>query len=131
MMVMLGVLFAVIVLIVILAMLLRRQLREKYAVFWLVIGTIGLLLALAPSLLDWLADLLGVAVPSNLLFALAIVLLVGVAVHLSWELSTAEEEIRRLAEEQAISRGEIEDLLRRVEHLEGRSDRADPSGPTA
>lgn len=121
MIVLLGVLFAVAVLVVILSMLLRRTLREKYAVFWLIIGVIGLVLALVPSLLEWLASVLGVAVPSNLLFVLAIVLLVGVAVHLSWELSTAEDEIRRLAEEQAISRAEIEQLATRVEGLEARS----------
>ncbi len=118
MIVFLGVLFAVIVLVVILSMLLRRTLREKYAVFWLIIGAIGLVLALVPALLEWTAHALGVAVPSNLLFALAVVLLVGVAVHLSWELSTAEDEIRRLAEEQAIARAEIEELDRRVERLE-------------
>ena len=118
MIVLLGVLFAVVVLIVILSMLLRRTLREKYAVFWLIIGAIGLVLALVPSLLEWLAGALGVAVPANLLFALAIVLLVGVAVHLSWELSTAEDEVRRLAEEQAIARAEIEHLVGRVERLE-------------
>lgn len=125
MIVVLGVLFAVIVLIVILSMLLRRTLREKYAVFWLIIGAIGLVLALVPSLLEWLAGALGVAVPANLLFALAIVLLVGVAVHLSWELSTAEDEIRRLAEEQAIARAEIEQLVGRVERLEALSTSSD------
>ena len=35
-------------------------------------------------------------VPANLLFSLAIVLLLGVALHLSWELSQAEDEIRRV-----------------------------------
>src|SRR3546814_6177670 len=61
-------------------------------------------------LLGALARLLGVIVPSNLLFALAIALLIGVSLHLSWELSRAEEEIRRVAEEVAIMRADLDEL---------------------
>lgn len=100
--------FAVFVLAVILSLLLRRKLREKYAILWLIVGLAMLLLAAIPPLLGWLADLLGVAVPSNLVFALAMGLLILVAVHLSWELSTAEDEVRRLAEEVAILRSSVE-----------------------
>ena len=67
---------------------------------------------------SWLTSALGVQVPANLLFSLAIVLLLGVTLHLSWELSQAEDEIRRVAEESAIARAEIEQLAERVERLE-------------
>jgi hypothetical protein len=107
-----GIVFALAVLTLIVALLLRRQLREKYALLWLVIGLALLILAVFPALLIWMADLLGVAVPSNLIFALAIVLLVGVSLHLSWELSSAEDEVRRLAEEVAILRADVEELQR-------------------
>lgn len=100
--------FAIFVLAVILSLLLRRKLREKYAILWLLVGFAMLVLAVIPPLLGWFADLLGVAVPSNLVFALAMGLLILVAVHLSWELSTAEDEVRRLAEEVAILRNAIE-----------------------
>lgn len=113
-----GVCFALVVLAIIITMLLRRQLREKYATLWLLIGLAVLILALFPGLLFSLTDLLGFEVPSNLLFVLSIVLLVGVALHLSWELSRAEEEVRRLAEESAIIRGEAESLSERVARLE-------------
>lgn len=90
---------------IVLTMLIRRKLREKYAILWIVIGLALLVLGLFPELLTWLAKTLGVQVPSNLLFALSIVLLVGVALHQSWELSRAEERIRRLAEEVAVMTG--------------------------
>jgi hypothetical protein len=106
----LGIAFALVVLAIILVLLLRRKLREKYAVLWLVIGVATLLLALFPGMLIWLSDLLGVEVASNLLFALALALLIGVTLHLSWELSTSEDEVRRVAEEIAIMRGEIDAL---------------------
>lgn len=105
-----GIAFALVILALIVTMLMRRHLREKYAVMWLLIGAAMLVLALFPDLLGALAGLLGVIVPSNLLFALAVALLIGVTLHLSWELSRAEDEIRRVAEEVAILRADVERL---------------------
>lgn len=102
-------------------LLLKRQLREKYAVLWIVIGIAVLVLAIAPGLLDLLTKALGFQVPANLLFTLAIFLLLAVALHLSWELSRAEEEIRRIAEEAAIAELAIKDLHERLDRLEGRT----------
>ncbi|KQR38836.1 DUF2304 domain-containing protein [Microbacterium sp. Leaf159] len=125
-----GIAFAIIVVTLIVVLLLRRQLREKYAILWLLIGVTILVLSVFPSLLVGLSAFLGVAVPSNLIFALSIVLLVGVTLHLSWELSQAEDEIRRVAEEVAILRSAVEDLDRRVngaDSADGPS-RNDPDG---
>ncbi len=120
----LGVIFALAVLAVILTLLLRRQLREKYAIMWLLIGVAILVLAIFPELLVGLSRLLGVAVPSNLIFALALVLLVGVALHLSWELSQAEDEVRRVAEEVTLLRADVEELRTAL-------DGADAAAPAA
>lgn len=109
----LGVAFALIVLAVIVWLLLTHRLREKYAVLWLVIGIAMLLLTVFPGVLGGLADLVGVEVPANLLFVLALALLICVTLHQSWELSTAEDEIRRVAEEVAILRAETERLVAR------------------
>ncbi|MBN9213848.1 MAG: hypothetical protein ABS62_03075 [Microbacterium sp. SCN 70-200] len=114
MIVLAGISLAVIVLVIIVSLLLRRQLREKYATLWIVIGLVILVLAIFPGLLLWLSDALGVEVPSNLIFALALVLLIGVALHLSWELSLAEDEVRRVAEDVAILRADVEDLRRQA-----------------
>ena len=86
------------------AMLLRRQLREKYAVLWLAIGLAALLLGIFPAALQWLTIALGFQLPANLIFTLAIALLLAVSLHLSWELTRSEERLRRLAEEAAIAR---------------------------
>lgn len=110
MIVALGIAFALAVLGVIIVLLLRRQLREKYAIMWLLIGLAILVLAIYPGLLIALSDALNVELPSNLIFALALVLLVGVSLHLSWELSQAEDEIRRVAEEVALLRIEVDEL---------------------
>lgn len=86
----------------IISLLRSRRLREKYAALWILVGTAVLVLALAPSLLQVLARMLGFQVPSNLLFLLAILLLLGVSLHLSLAISRLEEETRVLAENIAI-----------------------------
>lgn len=113
MIVFVGIAFALAVLATIASLLLRRRLREKYAILWLIIGAAILILAIFPGLLIGMSKLLGVEIPSNLIFALALVLLVGVALHLSWELSLAEDEVRRVAEEIAILRADVEGLMTR------------------
>lgn len=122
-----GIVLALLALALVGWMLVTRRLREKYAVMWIVIALCVLILGLFPQLLLWATTLLGVQVPANLLFALAIVLLLGVSLHLSWELSQAEDEIRRVAEEAAISRAEIDQLKMRLDALESKRD--EPGAP--
>ncbi|NKB45345.1 MAG: DUF2304 family protein [Alphaproteobacteria bacterium] len=94
-------------------LLLRRGvLREKYAVLWLLVSGVALVLALIPGALRWVADILGVQTPSNLLFFVTVVLLVLVSVQLSYELSRHEMRIRRLAEEVALLHRRLDDQHR-------------------
>lgn len=85
----------------------RRQMREKYAAMWLVLGAGVLVLGVFPSVLDTIADWLGVADPPNLLFFGAGLVLLLVNVQQSLELSRLEEETRTLAEELALLRDEV------------------------
>jgi len=101
---------AILVLGFMLELLRRRQLSEKYAALWLIVGAGVLVLLAAPGLLDAASDALGFQVPANLLFLVALTLLLGVAVHLSWELSRLEDETRSLAEELALLRSSVERL---------------------
>ncbi|WP_369044863.1 DUF2304 domain-containing protein [Sinomonas sp. P10A9] len=96
----------------VLVMLRSGTLREKYAILWIVVGGLTIILGIFPGLLDWAASLVGIKVPANLLFALSIVLLVGVGLHVSRELTVLEEETRTLAEEVAILRQSVDSLRR-------------------
>ena len=69
------------------SLLRSRKLREKYAMLWMLVSVAIVTLALVPQLLSWLAGALGFQVPSNLLFTLAILLLLGVTLHLSLEIN--------------------------------------------
>jgi hypothetical protein len=103
---------AIVMVLAVLQMLRRGKLREKYTVLWLVVGGLTIVLGLFPQLLDWAASLVGIRVPANLLFALAIMLLVGVSLHVSRELTILEDETRILAEEVSILRASVEALER-------------------
>lgn len=93
-----GILAAVAVLVVIFVLLRRGTLRERHAVWWIVAGLLALVIAIVPQLLAWAADLVGVEVPANLVFFVAIALLVLLSLQHSAELTRAEDRIRTLAE---------------------------------
>ena len=83
----------------------RRQLREKYALLWLAVGVGGIVLGLGRTLVDRVAHALGVDYGPSAVFLGAIVFLLLVCMHLSWEVSRLEERTRTLAEELALLRG--------------------------
>jgi hypothetical protein len=89
-----------------LRLLRRRQMRGKYTLLWMFVGTTVLVLAAFPGLLDRTARWLRIYDSPNLLFLLAIAFLLLVCVYYSWELTRLEERTRVLAEELAILRGE-------------------------
>jgi hypothetical protein len=85
----------------------RRQLRAKYALLWLAVGVVFVVLGASPGLLDWAARRMGVAYAPDLLFLLGTLFLVLVVMHLSWELSRLEDRTKVLAEEVALMRTEL------------------------
>lgn len=105
---------AIFAIIVVFLLLRSGRLREKYVALWVVVGGGIVLLAIFPRLLQIAADLLHFRVPSNLLFVLSIVMLLGIIVQLSLELSAMEEETRTLAEHVAILDTEVSSLRRQV-----------------
>lgn len=100
------------VVIFVLLLLRTRRLREKYAAIWLVLAVMVLVLAVFPDLALWVAEVVGVETPVNLLFSSAIVVLLAVCIQLSSEVSALEEETRTVAEELAL-------LAERVDRIDG------------
>ncbi|MBD3778467.1 DUF2304 domain-containing protein [Cellulomonas sp. ES6] len=117
---------ACVALVVFLVLLLRtRRLREKYAITWIVVGVGVCVFGAFPGAVAALADWVGVQTPSNLLFALALIVLLLVCIQLSAEITTLEEETRTLAEEIALVRFDVERLAATAR----RAAPADPAGP--
>lgn len=99
---------SIVIFIFIFELLRRGVLKEKYAVLWLLIAGVALFFSIFPGLFDSIALFLGVSQPVNLLFFLSSVILVLVTVQFSFELSRHEARIRRLAEEVALLREQME-----------------------
>jgi hypothetical protein len=80
-------------------------------VWWIVAGIAALVLAVFPGLLMRLSMLIGISVPTNLGFFLAIILLFLVSVAQSGELTQLESKTRVLAEANAL----LEERIVRLE----------------
>lgn len=99
-----GIGAALLVLVVIVEMLRRRAIKERQAVWWFFAGVVALIFAVFPPLTHTLANLTGVELPINLVFFVAIVLLVLVSLQSSVQITRLERKVERLAEEVAIAR---------------------------
>ncbi len=106
--------------IMVLAQVRNQKMKEKYAALWLIVSAIIVVLTVFPKLLDWLADLVGIETPVNLLFLLAIIMLIAVTLHLTQALSRLTEDTRILAEAAAIKDLEVRQLQDRVAAMENR-----------
>ncbi|WP_228521503.1 DUF2304 domain-containing protein [Nocardioides islandensis] len=104
----LGLAMAVAILVTLFEMLRRHRLREKYALIWFLIALAAVVVAVFPGLLGWATDLLGLSLPSNLLFFVASVVLLLLTLQHSYELGRLEERTRTLAEEVGLLRLEIQ-----------------------
>lgn len=98
----LGIVGAVLTLGIVIEMLRKRQLRERHAVWWLVAGILALVIGVFPQVLIWAASIIGVEIPTNLVFFVSIFILFLVSIQHSSELTTLENRSRTLAEESAL-----------------------------
>ena len=110
----------IILVVMVLVQVRNQKMKEKYAALWLIISFIIIILVIFPKLLDWLAEAVGIETPVNLLFLLAIIMLIGVALHLTQALSKMGEDTRILAEKTAINDLLVEQLTNRVRQLENK-----------
>jgi hypothetical protein len=89
--------------------LLRRgRLRERHAIWWIVAATLALIVSVFPSTLAWASQLLGFNLGSNLVYFVSIAVLFLVCIQHSAELTRVEAQVRRLAEEVALLRMELD-----------------------
>ena len=116
----LGLVFALAILVTVFVKMRNSGLKERYGLWWYVIAFFTLILSVFPSILRWTALRTGVVVPLNLGFFVAGVVLLLLSLRFSVDLSRSDEDRRRLTEEAAILRLQVEELQRRVDSLEAR-----------
>jgi len=94
-----------------------QSLSLRDSLLWLLSTGVVVVFAIFPRLLQDLARAIGVQVPSNALFALAILYLTLNVLSLTIVLSKESIRTRRLAQECALLRAELDAMRARVERL--------------
>ena len=103
---MLFVSLAIGILSLVLDLMRRSVLREKYAVVWFLTALAFIVFAIWPTSVTRLSSSLGFETPSNFVFGLVIILLLGVVMQLSLEVGRLEDKVQTLADESALGRQE-------------------------
>ena len=102
---------AVCYLALILWLLKKKKLTVRYSIIWLISAGVLMVFAVFPYVVLVLTDLLGMAVPINVVFILVIAFMLLLLLSLSSIVSGFAEKIKRLAQENAL----LEERVRRLE----------------
>jgi len=101
---------SIILLLIILELTRRRYLRERYALIWIVTGSLFLLLSIRFDILRFLSKPIGFSIPSNALFFFGILFLLLIVLGLSVITSRLAEKNRLLTQEVVLLKKRVEDL---------------------
>jgi hypothetical protein len=107
----LAVVGSVALLAVVVELIRRGRLKERYSLLWLLAGGILLFLSLSRGVLDSIASLLGIFYPPSFLFLLAFFFLLLITLHFSIVISGLTEKNKKLAQEIALLRREMEEAI--------------------
>ncbi len=97
-------------LIVVVELIRRGRLKERYSLLWLLAGGILLFLSSSRGVLNSIARLLGIFYPPSFLFLLAFFFLLLITLHFSVVISGLSEKNKKLAQELALLRREMEEV---------------------
>lgn len=86
----------------------QRRLREEYSVLWLATSLVMFVLVWRYDWLEYLTELIGAALPTTTLFIGSVLFLMLIAVQFSMKLSRLADQVKNLAQENALLRGELE-----------------------
>ncbi|HNX75633.1 MAG TPA: DUF2304 domain-containing protein [Candidatus Rifleibacterium sp.] len=87
----------------------RKQIKEAYALLWLIFGTVFVVFSIWKKGLDFIASLVGVYYPPALLFLVMMVAIVLILIQFSVVISRNNDKVKNLAQEIALLKKQIED----------------------
>jgi hypothetical protein len=93
----------------------RRRVMERYALLWLLSATVLLVLAVWSGLLEKVASAVGIATPTNALFAIAFGFVLVLLLHFSTVISGLTDQNKLLAQRLALVQQRLEALQQRLE----------------
>lgn len=87
----------------------KRRLREEYSVIWLATSLLMFVLVLRYEWLVVLTGFIGAGLPTTTLFICSIIFLMLIAVQFSIKISELTEQIKNLAQENALLHAAVEE----------------------
>jgi len=102
------------VLVAVIELIRRGRLKEKYSLLWLFAGGVLLLLSMSRGLLEYIAHLFGIFYPPSFLFLLAFLFLLLITLHFSVVISGLSDKNKKLAQEVALLRQEMQEGMGRI-----------------
>lgn len=88
----------------------RRRLREEYSALWLATSLLMFVLVLKYDWLEALTQFIGAGLPTTTLFIGSIIFLMLICVQFSIKISRLTDNVKNLAQENALLRSEIDEL---------------------
>ena len=88
----------------------KKKIDLRYALSWICLAVLLLILDIFPHIMEKLAELIGIKTPSNMVFFLGFILLVIVIYSLTASVSRLSNKTKRLTQELALLREELERL---------------------
>lgn len=110
----------------ILVLVRRDQLHGSFAVWWLSVALVALLVGFLPRSVDWLGGLFGVNYPPMLVALVGIGALLLKLLVVDLDMTRSERRVRRLLQKVAILEAEMRDLRTELDLLRGERTRAAP-----
>lgn len=92
----------------------KRKLREQYALLWLLMSAVMMLLSLFPSLLDEIAGRIDIFYAPSLLYLLSVVAILFIVLHLTLAVSSLTHRVIVLTQTLGLQEDRIQKLERQV-----------------
>ena len=80
----------------------RRKLREEYSFIWLMTGFVFVLFAVDGDILSFVSDLIGISLPVNALFFMALMFVMLLCLYFSLRISALTTQVKNLAQQLAL-----------------------------
>ena len=101
---------SIVVLVFVLISVIKNRMNIRYAMIWIVLGVIMILMSLFPNSITSISKALGIQVGSNTVFLIYIFLLYCLTFYIYLKISLHNEEITDLNYEIAVLKKRIEEL---------------------
>ena len=111
--------FSLVVLFVFINRTRRYKLELKYALVWIFFSAAGVIVSIFPQIFFFIARVMGIEVPVNAVFLLAVSAIFLTLYSLTVSLSNHSRKLRTLTQEMGLMQHKITEMERRMKQAEG------------